>query len=314
MTARKAKRRGPVKARTGPLNRGQEWTARELRLLERYYGRIPRKELVARYLPERTLKGIEHRAGLLGLTRRRSKPPEPWTDAEIELLKRHHGKMSIAEINARYLPERTPASIEHRARLLGLTTPRAPVYSWKTEDLALLRRYYGTMSNHKLCDRYLPQASIQAIRHKARRLGLRSKEPDWSAEENRLLKRYYGRMTNPELVRRHLPRRTADTVQGRAAKLGLTRQAFDTWTAKELRLLKKRYPTHALPELTRYFPGRTAAAMDKARARTDPKTLRSKGRPGYTGTQTRPYQALDPAAGADARAAAFRLTAYRNRR
>jgi hypothetical protein len=208
MTARKATRRGPQKARTGPLNRGQEWTAREVRVLERYYGRIPRKELLSRYLPERTLNGVEH-----------------------------------------------------RARLLGLTTPRAPVYPWKAEDLAVLRRYYGTMPNHELRDRFLPQASVPAIRHRARRLGLRSKEPDWSAEENRLLKRYYGHMSNPELVRLHLPRRTADTVQGHAAKLGLTHKAFDAWTAQELRLLRMHYPTHTLPELARYFPGRTASAI-----------------------------------------------------
>jgi hypothetical protein len=86
------------------------------------------------------------------------------------------------------------------------------------------------MPNDELRDRYFPQVSLKAIGHKARRLGLRNKEPDWSAAENRLLERYYGCMSNPELVRHHLPRRTANTVQSHAAKLGLTREAFDTWT------------------------------------------------------------------------------------
>jgi hypothetical protein len=117
------------------------------------------------------------------------------------------------------------------------------------------------MPNAALRARYFPQASIQAIRHRARRLGLRSKEPDWSAAEDRLMKRYYGRMSNPELARRHLPDRTPETVQGRGAKLGLTRPAHDTWSTTELSLLKEHYPTHSVREMTGYLPGRTAAAI-----------------------------------------------------
>lgn len=73
MTARKAKRRRPAKDDSGPLNRWQEWTGRELRVLERHFGRMPYKELMARYLPGRTIIAIAHRARLLGLAR----PREP---------------------------------------------------------------------------------------------------------------------------------------------------------------------------------------------------------------------------------------------
>lgn len=223
--------------RSRPL-RAEEWTVRELRLVELHYGRMPRKELVARYLPDRTIKAVEYRAGLLGV-RRHVKPSQHWPPVEVEVLKRYYGRMPRKELSARYLPHRSIKQLDYKAGALGLRRRRRPTRSWSAEDLALLRRLHGTMPIAELRSRYFPRISITAIAHRARRLGLRSKEPNWTAKEERVIKRHYGRMTNWALAARHLPGRTAEAVQGRATKLGLTREIQDVWSAKELRLLKR---------------------------------------------------------------------------
>ncbi|GEM_PF-1097990 len=237
-----------------------EWTVRELSLIEQHYGRTPRKELVVRYLPNRTIKAIEYRARLLGVCRKR-KPVTYWTSAEVAVLRRHFGTMPRKELIARYLPHRSIKQIDFKAGQLALRRRRPAVKSWSTEDLALLRRHYGTMPNAALRARYFPRISIPAIRHRAVRLGLRSKEPNWTAAEDRLIKRHYGQMSNPALVARHLPGRSPEAVQSRARKFGLTQGVHDVWSARELRLLKKHYPTHTLPEMARYLPNRTLFAI-----------------------------------------------------
>jgi hypothetical protein len=233
---------------------------RELSLVEQHYGRMPRKELIARYLPNRTVKAVEHRAGLLGV-RRKLKPSEDWAPAEIEVLKRYYGKMSRKKLIAHYLPDRSIKQLDYRAGELGLRRRRPATKSWTAQELVLLRQYYGTMPNVELRVRYFPHASITAIAHRAQRLGLRSKVPNWTAAEDRLIKRHYGRMPNLAFVAHHLPARTAEAVQGRAAKLGLTRGVQDVWSAKELGLLRRHYPTHTVQEMTRYLPSRTFAAI-----------------------------------------------------
>jgi hypothetical protein len=114
---RHTKSRKPT-ARHG--NHGQVWTARELSLIERHYGRMPRKEFIERYLPGRTLKAVEFRAALLGVTCRSSKRPEYWAPEEIELLRRHYGKILNKELRARYLPNRSDMQLRAKAGELGL--------------------------------------------------------------------------------------------------------------------------------------------------------------------------------------------------
>lgn len=233
---------------------------RELRLVEQHYGRLSREELIARYLPNRTIKAIEHRAGLLGV-RRKVKPAEYWTPAEIEVLKRYYGAIPRKHLIARYLPHRSIKQLDHKAGELGLRRRRLATRSWSAQDLTRLRQHYGTMPNAALRSRYFPQVSIRAIAHRALRLGLRSKAPNWTAAEDRLIKRHYGRMSNAALAAGHLPGRKAEAVQGRATKLGLTQGVQDVWSSKELRLLKQHYRTHTVREMTRYLPNRTAAAI-----------------------------------------------------
>jgi hypothetical protein len=242
-----------------------EWTVRELRLLELHYGCMPRKQLIARYMPNRTLKAVEHRAGLLGL-RRKTKPAEYWTPVQIQVLKRYYGTIPRKVLIARYLPDRSVKQLDFKAGRLGLRQRRPTTHAWSAQNLTRLRQHYGTMPNAVLRSRHFPRVSIRAIVHRARRLGLRSKEPRWTAAEDRLVKRHYGRLRNATLAANHLPNRTPQAVQGRAAKLGLTREAQDVWSTKEFRLLKKNYPTHDVHEMAKYLPGRTVPAI-RARVR-----------------------------------------------
>jgi hypothetical protein len=255
-----------------------EWTVRELSLIEQHYGRMPRRELIARYLPNRTLKAVEHRAGLLGVCRK-VKPAEYWAPAEIEVLRRYYGTMPRKELIALYMPNRSIKQLDYKVGELGLRQRRPATKSWSARDLTLLRQHYGTMPNVALRSRYFPHVSISAIGHRALRLGLRSKEPNWTTAEDRLIKRHYGRVPNPAFAARSLPGRTAEAVQSRAAKLGLTRAIQEVWSAKELRLLRKHYPTHTVHEMSRYLPSRTVAAI---RARVTLEGLQRKQRIAWT--------------------------------
>ncbi len=221
---------------------------------------MPRKQLIARYLPNRTVKAAEHRAGLLGLTRKK-KPVEYWTPVEIDLLKKHYGTMPRQELIARYLQNRSVKQVDFKAGKLGLRRRRPATRSWSVQDLQLLRQHYGTMPNVALRSRFFPRVSLKAIVHRARRLGVRSREPAWTAAEDRLVKLHFGRVSYAELAASYLPHRTRSAVEGRAAKLGLTREAPAAWSAKESALLKKHYATHDAHQMARYLPGRTIAAI-----------------------------------------------------
>jgi hypothetical protein len=117
--------------------------ARELRLIERHYGRMPRREFKERYLPGRTLKAVERRAALLGVTCRASKRPEYWTASEVELLQRHYGKIPNKELLARHLPQRSDIQLRSKAGELGLLRPVSR--HWTLEQVvAEIRALHGS--------------------------------------------------------------------------------------------------------------------------------------------------------------------------
>jgi hypothetical protein len=147
-----------------------------------------------------------------------------WSLPEIRLVEEHYGRMTRAELVTRHLPGRTIKGLEHVAALLGLTKRRpVPDLSWTADRLGVLRRHYGQMSAQDLQQRYFPQCSVRAIAHRARRLGLRMKEPNWTARERAIVRRHYHRVSNKTIAARYLPHRSAEAIQSCASNLGLTR-------------------------------------------------------------------------------------------
>ena len=60
----------------------QRWTEEEIEILKRYYGKMRREELQAKYLPNRTIPTIAQKAKALGLTRN----TPPWSEEENKIL------------------------------------------------------------------------------------------------------------------------------------------------------------------------------------------------------------------------------------
>jgi hypothetical protein len=199
----------------------------------------------------------------------------------MRLVERHYGKITRRELVARYLPQRTIKGVERIADLLGVSKRRGSVAGWSARELALLRRHCGTLTVREIRERYLPHRTAKAIGHRARRLGLHTKEPDWSASEKRILRRYHGRISNAELARRHLKGRSAGAIQIRARLLGLAPitapvrkrrrrlqaagRAGRRWTPEEMAILRE-HPASSARDLQALLPGRSRRAILGARS------------------------------------------------
>jgi len=88
---------------------------------------------------------------------------------------------------------------------------------WTSREEAIVRRYYPKEGDR--VHTRLPGRNTEAIREKARRLGVARKTRKWSAAEDRTVARHYEREGGRTSAR--LPGRTAAAVRQRAAILGV---------------------------------------------------------------------------------------------
>lgn len=168
-----------------------------------------------------------------------------WTDAEIELLKKHypvHGSTSAM----RHLPGRTALAINTKARLLGIKC--AIKGAWKEAELALLREYWP-QGGFLAVAPHLPGRTKPAMNNMALRLGV--KAPDPSACRGALSKRYPQNDAIDEAIR--VAYQGRKSVKALAFKLGrpegwikfralnlgvsIARKRNPPWTEAELNLV-----------------------------------------------------------------------------
>ena len=154
------------------------WTDEEVSLLRTYYGTIPAKQLQTAYLPKRTLKAIEIKAGKLGIAaksppRAKTKPAkqkQPWTQKELAILRELYDTMPAAELRQNYLPNRTERSIRQQAYMQQ--AQNRPSMKWSDDELKTLTSKYGTMPTVQLQKKFLPNRSRQAIENQLTKLGI----------------------------------------------------------------------------------------------------------------------------------------------
>jgi hypothetical protein len=163
-----------------------DWTGDEQDFVRQYYGRMPLKELIARYLPRRNASAVIHMATRLGVAPPRSPEWEPWED---ELVRRHY-RSDTHEMKASHLPHRTIDAISARARILGRARHKAA--DWTKQEEALIREHYPTMRASQIREQYLPHRSTVAILQRARDLGFRKiRRAPWTRAELDLIRREF---------------------------------------------------------------------------------------------------------------------------
>lgn len=97
-------------------------------------------------------------------------PRKPWGPEQDGILLRHYGKMTVAELIAKYLPHRTESAIQSRASDLRLTT-HVTHKPWTETENEIVREYYGTIPIQDLAT-MLPGRTARVIKLHAKSLGL----------------------------------------------------------------------------------------------------------------------------------------------
>ncbi|EPC00869.1 hypothetical protein L861_05570 [Litchfieldella anticariensis FP35 = DSM 16096] len=188
-----------------------------------------------------------------------------WTLVELACLERHFHFMTMPELQMTHFPHRTQKAIRRMAYKLGLKK-REPnrdygQQPWTEEELSLVAQHYPTLKAREVQSRFLPHRSVLAIRHAAKKFGIRvfSVVP-WTEQELAILRREFPRGGHRQ-VRKHLPHRSEAAIKFRARAEGLSYTPHgdgghgEPWSVEELQRLED---NRALPaeELAALFPHR----------------------------------------------------------
>lgn len=118
------------------------FTAEEDELIARYWPDMPEDEFVEKYMPHRTVRGIQVRASKLGVVRRNK-----WTDLEDEFLVQNYTKYTIQELSD-MIKTHSRESVYNRLKKLGLTS--AGTFKYSANDIEYIRSNYLSMTDGEI--------------------------------------------------------------------------------------------------------------------------------------------------------------------
>lgn len=161
-------------------NMYRDWSDEEDEILRKHYTDKKGIQHLCDLLPGRSNTAIYERARKIGLIK--AKPWDKWSDEEISILKESQ-KLSLAEIQ-KLLPDRTWDSIVAQRRRMGLC---CRCRRWDEEKESIL--YDNTdMTAREIQKKFLPDYSLNAIKQRAYRLGIKLKSTGnapWSQEKKK---------------------------------------------------------------------------------------------------------------------------------
>lgn len=169
---------------TQPENHFTLWTVKDLSFLENNYGTMPVAALAG--ILKRTPGAVGLMADKLGC---RSKKSLPWSEAEMDIIRRHYSQGMEAEALTRLLPGRSVNAIFSRAEAMGVLSGRF----WREDELRILKAGYPVVGTAVM--RQLPGRNKVAVKVMAKRLGLKKSRKSkvgfrpWSDEEWILLEK-----------------------------------------------------------------------------------------------------------------------------
>ncbi|RKZ80642.1 MAG: hypothetical protein DRR19_23300 [Candidatus Parabeggiatoa sp. nov. 1] len=219
------------------LNKKQHWISEEVAILRHYYpteGTACQKRL-----PSRTKIAIREHARRLRL----ETPSIEWSRQEKDIL-RNNSQLTLKELQ-KLLPGRSLDGIAGQKGKLKLTKKRAlpnPLY-WSDEEDAILQHDYPIEGSS--CQTRLPNRTTEAIRSRAKLLGLTETVVEWSEEENELLREHSD--LPMKALQEFLPRRTPSAIRNRQKRLQAQGELtiylkVQYWSDEEDAILEHYYP------------------------------------------------------------------------
>jgi len=151
--------------------------------------------------------------------------PRPWSDDEIELLKKLYAEKPTEEL-AKQLGRSLPA-VRCRAYMLGLKRKIQYEGCWTPEDTALLKELYPECPIPEIVKRL--GRTVAAITCRAHYLGLKRKsylDKLWTAQELQLLSQLYPIHENIQDIAERIGR-SPSTVRAKAHDLGFSKHRID---------------------------------------------------------------------------------------
>ncbi|MCE8033249.1 hypothetical protein EKK97_04340 [Billgrantia tianxiuensis] len=192
-----------------------------------------------------------------------------WTPSELALLECHYLDMTWRELQARHFPHRTSTALQAMAHKLGLKKRVVPITEkqpWTEEELLVVIQHFPALKAPEIRRRFLPHRTVIAIRHVAKRFGLKAFSTErWAERELAILRRDFPQ-GGVSQVKRALPHRSVEAIKQRAKAESLSYMPQgdgdkgDRWSAEELQRLEEHRHLPA-EELARLFPHRPKRAV-----------------------------------------------------
>lgn len=119
--------------------------------------------------------------------------------------------------------------------------------SWTKEEDDIIRKYYPTEGAIKCSNRFENRTS-DAVRTRARVIGVASSVNYWTPEEDEILRKYYP--TEGQNVQKRIPKKAVGSCFKRAQALGIAYGDF--WTPEDDEILRKYYPIEGRKSYVRF--------------------------------------------------------------
>lgn len=146
-----------------------DYSDEELEIIQKYYKSCKTvQEFQEKYLPNRTVSGINAKAQKMGLLKR-----EDWTTEEDQILIENYDKMFRWQL-CELFPNRPKTSVFNRIVSLGLTGGQG--YAYRKEDDEFIINNYETMTDEEI-GKVLHRAA-KSIKQRRNDLGYHRKDPD----------------------------------------------------------------------------------------------------------------------------------------
>ena len=158
------------------------------------------------------------------MTREEGNLPRPWSDDEIEILKKLYAEKpseDLAEQLGRSLP-----AVRQRAHMLGLKRKIQYEGRWTPDDIALLTELYPTCPLPEIAEKL--GRTVASIKHRAYSLGVKRKsyvDKLWTPEETQMLRDLYPNCKSTREVAKKIGRPWG-SVRQIASNLGISRQQY----------------------------------------------------------------------------------------
>ncbi|NIY49904.1 hypothetical protein [Cedecea colo] len=243
------------------------WTLAEMHYVKTHYRVMALADIAARL--GRTAMSIKRMA--IRLECAENKAPR-WREAEKEVLLRHYGNRKPVKDILAMLPGRNRSAVMAMAGKMGLSRPEN---AWSQAELSCLNHHYPSEGQQIL--RRLPDKTDEAIRHKARELGLASPghtlARQWDEKEWLLLRK--NRHRSPLDLLAMFPDRSLSSIKNALTRLKRAKGAValptvpagskpvtTAWHEDEKAILIRWYETSkTMDSILTMLPGRSRSSV-----------------------------------------------------